>query len=88
MLYNNILRCYILVKTFIMAKEKISALSIADLISYVKAAETICIKYENSIRTYDGSINTQTKEYSVYQKFNDIRFSLLSEIEKRLSNLE
>lgn len=71
-----------------MAKEKINTLSMTDLISFSKASEIICRKYENSIKTYDGSINTQAKEYVIYQKFNEIRLSILNEMEKRLNNLE
>lgn len=71
-----------------MAKDKINTMDINDLITYSKATDIICRKYENSIKTYNGSINTQTREYEDYQKYNGIRLSILKEIEKRLENLE
>lgn len=71
-----------------MKKIKLSEIAVGDLIELEKAASLICKNYENSIKMYDGSINTTVIEYSEFNYFNNIRIMLIKEIEKRLRNID
>ena len=71
-----------------MIKFKLSEIAVGDLIELEKAASLICKNYENSIKMYDGSINTTVIEYSEFNYFNNIRIMLIKEIEKRLRNID
>jgi hypothetical protein len=71
-----------------MKKLKLSEIAVGDLIELEKAASLICKNYENSIKMYDGSINTTVIEYSEFNYFNNIRIMLIKEIEKRLRNID
>lgn len=71
-----------------MAKIDITKVDLSELISLEKAANIICKNYENLIKMYDGSINTNIKEYGVYSYFNNIRLKVLNELENRLKNIE
>lgn len=71
-----------------MKKLKLSEIAVCDLIELEKAASLICKNYENSIKMYDGSINTTVIEYSEFNYFNNIRIMLIKEIEKRLRNID
>ena len=70
-----------------MEKINISTTSLVDLISLEKIASITCKNYENLIKMYDGSINTNIKEYKIYTEFNNIRLFILNEMEKRLKNI-
>lgn len=71
-----------------MAKLKLKEIVISDLMDLEKAATLICKNYENAIKMYDGSINVSAIEYKEFDKFNNIRISLLKEIEERLKQIE
>ena len=70
-----------------MAKINMSDLSIVELNAYEEAANKICLRYENSLRVYNGSIRTDTCDYNEYEKFNKIHLRLLKEMENRLGEL-
>lgn len=61
--------------------EKKQKLSLLELINLEKATYSICRKYENSIKNYDGSINQNGNDYYKYQKFNDIHNKIIIEME-------
>ena len=69
-----------------MAKIDISKLSIEELISYEKAAKEVCLRYENTIKNYDGSIRFGD-EYTKYEKYHKVYLKILSELEDRISDL-
>jgi hypothetical protein len=71
-----------------MTKIKLKELEIKELVELVGAASLICKNYENAIKMYDGSINTTVAEYNEFNRYNNIRISLLKEIENRLKNLD
>ena len=71
-----------------MAKTKLNDCDITMVIGLYKASELVCKKYENGIKQYDGSINTNTKEYETFKNFNNKRLRLLEELEKRVNNIE
>jgi hypothetical protein len=68
-------------------KEKISELSIFDLINYEKAISLICRRYENSVKLYDGTIRQNSIEYENFKKTNDLHNRIMLEIEKRVNGL-
>ena len=71
-----------------MKKSKIEDLSIEDLLTYEKATSVVCKKYENSCKTYDGSI-TNREEYDTFLFFNKIHERVISAMQKRIQdNLE
>lgn len=70
-----------------MEKMELSKLSIGDLYYYTQASKDICMRYENNIKVYDGSIRTEGDDYKKYDKFNKIYLRLLEEIERRVSEL-
>lgn len=71
-----------------MVKSKISDLTISELVDLEKAATIICKNYENGVKMYNGTINTLTSEYKNFDDFNNIRISILKEIENRLKQIE
>lgn len=70
-----------------MDKMDITKLSIADLYYYAQASKDICVRYENSVKVYDGSIKTEGDDFEKYNKFNGIYLKILAEIERRVSEL-
>ena len=67
---------------------EISKIELRELIDLSNAANLICGNYENSLKRYDGSINTSASEYSVFTEFNNIRIGIVKEIEKRLRKIK
>jgi len=70
-----------------MTKIDVTKVDLNELINLNKAVNIVCKNYENLIKMYDGSINTNIKEYGVYSYFNDIRLKILKELENRLQNV-
>lgn len=71
-----------------MNKIKLNEVSVGELVDLERACSLICKNYENATKMYDGSINTNIKEYSDFNYFNNIRRNLIKEIEIRLKNIE
>lgn len=71
-----------------MEKLKLKEIKIKELVEFLNATSLICKNYENAIKMYDGSINTTVAEYNEFNRFNNIRISLLKEIEQRLKNID
>lgn len=59
-------------------------LTLTELVDAEKAVNTVCKKYENSLRNYDGTILRNTKEYDMFQKFNDLHTRIITEMENKL----
>ena len=59
-------------------------LTLTELVDAEKAVNTVCKKYENSLRNYDGTILRNTKEYDIFQKFNDLHTRIITEMENKL----
>lgn len=70
-----------------MAKIDISKLTIDELVHYEEAAKRVCLRYENNIRVYDGSLRVDSDDYAKYDKFNQIHLKIIREMENRLSEL-
>ena len=70
-----------------MAKVDISKLTIEELVNYEKAAKQVCLRYENTIKNYDGSIRTTDEDYTKYEKYHKVYLRILSELESRISDL-
>lgn len=70
-----------------MENEKLSKLSIGDLVNYEKATRAAMLRYENMIKRYDGAIITDGDDYAKYDRLNKIYQSILSEMEKRVLSL-
>lgn len=68
-----------------MVKEKISEIPIQRLLEYEKASSIVCRKYENSCKSYDGSISN-SNEYSLFLKYNNIHEQIILELQKRLED--
>ena len=49
---------------------KIKELTIRELIDIDIATSLICKNYENGIKQYDGTINTNSKEYASFSFYN------------------
>jgi hypothetical protein len=71
-----------------MGKIKINEINLTDLIGLEKIANILCKNYENSIKMYDGTINTKVREYKIYTEYNNIRLQILNEMENRIKNIE
>lgn len=69
------------------AKISLKDLTITELVQYEIATRTLCAKYENSVKNYDGSILNDTSEYKQFQRFNNARMEILDEMEKRIGEL-
>lgn len=71
-----------------MTKEKIRNCTMQELVAYLEGANSICRYYENTIKTYNGTFNTTTKEYSLFQKYNNIRLNIIEVLCEKLDNIE
>ena len=71
-----------------MEKIDITKVSLTDLIGLEKIANVVCKNYENLIKMYDGSVNTNIREYNDYIYYNNIRLQILKEMESRLKNIK
>lgn len=67
-------------KTF----DKTTLNTINDLLQLEKAAKIICLRYENTIKNYDGSI-INNAEYAKFKKFNEFRNEIINELEKEIN---
>ena len=66
---------------------ELGKINICDLVAYEKVTRLVCMKYENSIKNYDGTLNQDSLDFSKFEKFNRLRNNILEEMEKRLVNL-
>lgn len=71
-----------------MEKIDLKKISINDLMEYEKACNVIFKYYENNIKNYDGSVNTNSYEYKILQEFNNIRIKIIEELSTRLKNIK
>ena len=69
------------------SKDMIGNMSLIDLVYAEKCAKTVCQRYENSIKNYDGSIAHNSIEYKKFQRFNDIHQCILNKMEEKLLQL-
>jgi Txe/YoeB family toxin of Txe-Axe toxin-antitoxin module len=60
--------------------------TIEELVYAEKAVFSICKKYENSVKNYDGSISQDGKEYQKYKFFNDIHHKIINKMEELILN--
>lgn len=66
----------------------LDSIPIVDLIAYEKAAKIICSKYENMLKTYDGTINQNALEYQTFRRINGKHLAIIEEIERRIEKLK
>lgn len=59
-------------------------LTIQDLYYLEKVINVVCKKYENTIKNYDGSISTNTKEYEKFKSINTLYNMVINKIENEL----
>lgn len=71
-----------------MEKIDITKVGLTDLIGLEKIANVVCKNYENLIKMYDGSVNTNIREYNDYIYYNNVRLQILKEMENRLKNIK
>jgi hypothetical protein len=71
-----------------MEKIDITKVGLTDLIGLEKIANVVCKNYENLIKMYDGSVNTNIREYNEYIYYNNVRLQILKEMENRLKNIK
>ena len=64
-----------------------NALTLQDLYYVEKAINVVCKKYENTIRNYDGSISTNTKEYERFKSINTLHSRVINKMENELLKL-
>lgn len=58
-------------------------LTLEDLLQYERTSSIVCKKYENSCKSYDGSISN-SEEYTMFLKYNNFHEEIISEMQKRL----
>lgn len=63
------------------------SLTLKDLCYVEKAINVVCKKYENTIRNYDGSISTNTKEYERFKSINALHSRVINKMENELLKL-
>lgn len=63
------------------------SLTLQDLCYVEKAINVVCKKYENTIRNYDGSISTNTKEYERFKSINALHSRVINKMENELLKL-
>lgn len=67
---------------------KIKKVTLEELVSYEKAARIVCMKYENTIKNYNGTINSNGSDYNKFEKFNKIHNKIIEVIEEKLVELQ
>lgn len=67
--------------------DKLNSLTITDLVNAEKAIKSVCQRYENSIKNYDGSISHNTPNYKKFQLFNELHHKVLNKMEEKLMEL-
>ena len=68
-------------------KNTLESLTLSDLYYVEAAINTVCKKYENTLRNYDGSISTNTKEYERFKAINSLRSKVINKMENELLKL-
>lgn len=63
------------------------SLTLSDLYYVERAINTVCKKYENTLRNYDGSISTNTKEYERFKSINTLHSKVINKMENELLKL-
>ena len=66
---------------------KIKELTLRELIDIDIATSLICKNYENGIKQYDGTINTNSKEYASFSFYNKLHLEVIKELEERLKKI-
>jgi hypothetical protein len=69
-------------------KVKINNLSVRELLDYEQSCNVICKYYENAIKNYDGSVNTNSLEYKKFQQYNNIRIEIINCLATKVQELE
>lgn len=64
-----------------------SVKELEDLLVYEKASRIVCMKYENSCKSYDGTI-TNGNEYKQFQIYNGIHEKVITKIQKILNEAD
>ena len=67
--------------------DKLTDLSLTDLVYIEKSIKVVCQRYENSIKNYDGSISHNTPNYKKFQLFNELHHKVLNKMEEKLMEL-
>ena len=62
--------------------EKLTNSEIVDL---ERMCRMVCVKYEQTIKNYDGTISTEGKNADTFKKYNALHERILSEMESRLN---
>lgn len=65
----------------------LSKLTISELIDYEKAARLVCGKYENELKSYDGSIVGNTTSVMEFEEFNKKHNKIMDEIKSRVEEI-
>ena len=68
---------------YTMKNRNFSEMTLKEILEYEKASSIVCMKYENSCKSYDGSISNGD-EYTLFLKYNKIHEDLILELQKRL----
>ena len=56
----------------------------AEIVDLEKMCRLVCVKYEHTIKKYDGTIADDTKDAETFKKYNSLHERILSEMEARL----
>lgn len=62
----------------------IDEMTLENLIYVEKALNIVCKKYENTLKSYDGSILRNTIEYNRFKTLNDLHNKVISKMENEL----
>jgi len=66
-------------------KEDLTKCGLTELIELEKIARIVCMKYESSSKSYDGTI-INNGEYSLFNLYNTFRNDVINEMEKRIKD--
>lgn len=65
-------------------KDEIDSLTIMELVYLEQSVKSVCQRYENSIKNYDGSIAHNSIEYKKFRTYNDLHHKILNKMEEKL----
>ena len=68
-------------------KNSIDDMTLMDLVYVEKTLNVVCRKYENALKSYDGSIVRNSNEYTKFQSLNNLHNRVISKMESELLKL-
>ena len=68
-------------------ENKIDAMTLSELFYAEQVVKSVCKKYENSLKSYDGTILRNSRDYNKFETLNGLHSQILNKMEVELLKL-